>query len=153
MPSPTRRRGDRPATAPSLRRLRALALASLASTVAVMAPVAAPAVMAQAAEAETQDWIPEPIALPSDRDVITNREIGASTRMFAFTTSEDGAALMARWREALAGAGYVVAPPSEAIETPEIEFSGPGIGNAKIALVPGGGEGRATIQFDASLTD
>ena len=66
-------------------------------------------------------------------------------------TGEDAGALLDRWTEALQEAGYVIAPQPEAIDTRQIQFSGPGIGNAKIALQPSADPDRTLVQFDASL--
>lgn len=105
-----------------------------------------------AADQTGQDWIPEEIDLPQDIEVITDRAIGSSTRIFSFVTGEDPGALLDRWSAALSSAGYVLQEQPEAIETQQIEFSGPGIGNAKIAVQPQAGEEtRSVVQFDASL--
>jgi hypothetical protein len=102
----------------------------------------------------SQDWIPDAIELPDDMEVTSDREIGSSTRMFAFATDADGAALIADWRSVLENTpGFSVDPPSDALDIPELEFSGPGIGNAKIALDRGTDGERDVIRMDASLTD
>jgi hypothetical protein len=100
---------------------------------------------------QAQDWIPSAIALPSDMEVTIDRAIGSSTRIFAFVTGEDAGVLIDTWSEALSQSGYTIAPPSEEIETRQIEFSGPGIGNAKIAVQPTADADRSLVQFDASL--
>lgn len=102
---------------------------------------------------EGQDWIPAAIALPDDMEITVDRAIGSSTRMFSFSTSEDAASLIESWRVALAEGGYVVEEPSEALDVPELEFSGEGIGNAKITVKADRTGDRNVVQFDASLTD
>jgi hypothetical protein len=100
---------------------------------------------------QAQDWIPAQIALPDDMEVTIDRAIGSSTRIFAFMTGEDAGALIDTWTDALTQAGYNIAPPSEEIDVQQIEFSGPGIGNAKIAVQPTADADRSLVQFDASL--
>lgn len=100
---------------------------------------------------QPQDWIPGEIALPADMDITIDRAIGSSTRIFAFMTGEDADALIDRWSDALRAAGYIIAPAPAEIDTQQIEFSGPGIGNAKIAVQPTADETRSLVQFDASL--
>ncbi len=120
----------------------------------LFAAAAAVAGAQEAADQQVQDWIPEALDLPSDMEVTTDRAIGSSTRMFAFSTAADGAALIAGWRSVLENTpGFAVDPPSEALDIPELQFSGPGIGNAKIALDPGEDGDRDVISFDASLTE
>lgn len=100
---------------------------------------------------QAQDWIPAELSLPGDMEVTVDRAIGSSTRIFAFVTGEDTAALLDRWSEALSEAGYVLKSQPDSIEARQIEFSGPGIGNAKIAVQPIAEAGRNVVQFDASL--
>lgn len=100
---------------------------------------------------QAQDWIPESLTLPPDMEVIVDRAIGSSTRIFSFATGEDPAKLIDGWTQALGTAGFTIAPSSDAIDTQQIEFSGPGIGNAKIAIQPTAEAGRTVVQFDASL--
>jgi hypothetical protein len=118
------------------------------------APLAAAFILASAMmllAQQAQEWIPGEIALPSDMEVTIDRAIGSSTRIFAFMTGEDADALIDTWSDALSQAGYNVAPPSEEIDTRQIEFSGLGIGNAKIAVQPTADTDRSLVQFDASL--
>jgi len=100
---------------------------------------------------QAQDWIPAEISLPADMEITVDRAIGSSTRIFAFMTGEDVGALMDGWNVALTEAGYNIAPGPEEVTNPQIEFSGPGIGNAKIAVQPTAEQGRSLVQFDASL--
>lgn len=100
---------------------------------------------------QSQDWIPSEVALPSDMEITIDRAIGSSTRIFAFVTGEDAAALIDTWTEALSQAGYNITPNPEEVANPQIEFTGPGIGNAKIAVQPTADTDRSLVQFDASL--
>jgi hypothetical protein len=101
----------------------------------------------------SQDWIPAAIELPADLEVTVDRAIGSSTRIFRFTTHEDGASLIARWSEALDAAGFQVEEPNPELDVEQIEFSGPGIGNAKISIQPSATDGLTTVLFDASLDE
>jgi len=102
---------------------------------------------------QAQDWIPEEINLPHDMEVMVDRAIGSSTRIFSFATRQDAQALMESWRQALQQGGYSLQSPPAELANPEINFSGEGIGNAKIAVQPSAQEGKSIIQFDASLTN
>ncbi|MCA8879478.1 MAG: hypothetical protein KDA73_05830 [Rhodobacteraceae bacterium] len=114
---------------------------------------------AQTAQAESapkpasQDWIPAAIELPADLDVTVDRAIGSSTRIFRFTTHEDGASLIARWTDALETAGFQIEEPNPDLDVEQIEFSGPGIGNAKISIQPSAKDGMTAVLFDASLDE
>ncbi len=120
----------------------------------VTAPLAIALTMASAmvlwAE-QAQDWIPAEVKLPSDMEVTIDRAIGSSTRIFAFVTGEDGGALIDTWTDALSQAGYIITPNPEEVANPQVEFTGPGIGNAKIAVQPTADTSRSLVQFDASL--
>jgi len=124
-------------------------IASYALAASLMTALTGPAPAQDAA----QDWIPPAIELPTDRNVTVDRAIGSSTRIFSFETEADADDLIAAWRTSLNNAGFNVEARNEELETPEIRFSGPGIGNAKIAVQPSGGSGRTVVQFDASLTN
>lgn len=100
---------------------------------------------------QAQDWIPAEVVLPSDMEITIDRAIGSSTRIFAFVTGEDAGALIDTWTEALSQAGYIISPNPEEVANPQVEFTGPGIGNAKIAVQPTAGADRSIVQFDASL--
>ena len=121
--------------------------------------MAAVAVAPRAAEAETpatpdtQTWIPPEIDLPADMTVKVDRAIGSSTRIFTFETHQDGTALIEHWASALSAAGYQIKDPNPELAARQIDFSGPGIGNAKISILPGAVRGTTTVQFDASLED
>ena len=98
-----------------------------------------------------QDWIPQEIRLPDDMEVVIDRAIGSATRMFSFATGEDVEALFAEWRAALEESGYVVESTEGTVLEQHIQFSGEGIGNAKITVSPSSGDERAVVEFDASL--
>lgn len=98
-----------------------------------------------------REWIPSEIRLPADMQVLVDRAIGSTTRMFSFRTSVEVEALLDEWRAALEAGGYVVEPAASTILDQQIEFSGSDIDNAKIAVVPSAGSEAAVIEFDASL--
>ncbi|WP_172298026.1 hypothetical protein [Pseudoruegeria sp. HB172150] len=98
-----------------------------------------------------QAWVPELITLPADTEVISSREVGSAVRMFSIATEEDPIALLEGWAAALRDAGYVIeTDPDESIFD-AVEFSGEGLVNAKIAVSPTRQDGRAVIEFDATL--
>lgn len=100
---------------------------------------------------DSQSWIPPAIELPQDMAVTVDRAIGSSTRIFAFETRTDGAVLIEHWNAALADSGYLIKDANPELAARQIDFSGPGIGNAKISIQPGAVDGTTTVQFDASL--
>jgi hypothetical protein len=80
-----------------------------------------------------------------------DRAIGASVRMFSITTGADVDALLADWEESLNDNGFPVTQSGNDLLDRAIEFSGPGIANAKILVAPSTDEGRNIIEFDATL--
>ncbi len=96
-------------------------------------------------------WLPEAMELPEDMEVITERTIGSTLRMFSFSTEEDTAELLSAWEEELELSGYTVVESEDNILNEIIEFSGPGINNAKVVIAPIDEDGRAIVEFDASL--
>lgn len=127
------------------------AVAGLSFLVAAVAISPRPAAAESAPRPETQDWIPAAVDLPADMMVKVDRAIGSSTRIFSFETRADGAALIVDWAAALDAAGYQIKDPNPELAARQIDFSGPGIGNAKISIQPGAVHGTTTVQFDASL--
>ena len=103
------------------------------------------------ADEHVQDWIPEVLAIPDDAEVVTDRAIGSTVRMFSIATGVDVDALFANWEESLSGNGYPVLQGANDLLERSIEFSGPGIANAKIIVAPTTEEGRSVIEFDATL--
>ncbi|WP_296762873.1 hypothetical protein [Sediminimonas sp.] len=101
---------------------------------------------------EVQDWIPEALTMPEDAEVKTDRAIGSSIRLFEIVTAEKVDTLLARWSEALEEEGYRISKSSAEMDIQQIEFTGPGIGNAKISVAPSALDGRNVLSFDASLT-
>ncbi|TFL16194.1 hypothetical protein [Jannaschia formosa] len=55
-----------------------------------------------------QDWIPEVLTVPNDAQVITDRAIGSTIRMFSIATDVDVDALFADWEASLDSNGYPV---------------------------------------------
>lgn len=103
------------------------------------------------AEEHLQDWIPDVLTFPDDAEVVTDRAIGSTVRMFSIETGADVDALFADWEESLNGNGYPVAQGADDLLDRSIEFSGPGIANAKIIVSPTSGDERSIIEFDATL--
>ena len=103
------------------------------------------------AQEAAQDWIPEEIRLPDDMQVLVDRAIGSTTRMFSFRTGADVDALLDEWRAALEEGGYALETRDSSLLEQQIEFSGNHIDNAKIAVAPSAGADQAVIEFDASL--
>ncbi|MFO7921762.1 MAG: hypothetical protein R6U99_13320, partial [Nioella sp.] len=103
------------------------------------------------ADEHLQDWTPDVIAIPDDAEVVTDRAIGSTVRMFSIATGADVDALFADWKESLSGNGYSVTQGADALLDRSIEFSGPGITNAKIVVAPATEDGRNIIEFDATL--
>lgn len=103
------------------------------------------------AEVTLQDWIPEVLTLPADAEVVTDREIGSTVRMFSVSTGEDAGPLLASWEEALRTGGYAIERDTEELVEGAIEFSGPGISNAKIVANRTDEDGQTLIEFDATL--
>ena len=60
-------------------------------------------------------------------------------------------ALFVDWEESLSGNGYPVTQGADDLLDRSIEFSGPGIANAKIIVAPTTEDGRSIIEFDATL--
>lgn len=103
------------------------------------------------AEELQQGWLPNALQLPADMDVLNERSIGSSLRIFSFTTEHDADELLMKWAEALRLAGYTMHQTQEETLGQVIEFSGQGIINAKIAVAPMNDQGRAIIKLDATL--
>ena len=103
------------------------------------------------AEEAPQSWVPGVLIMPDDIEVLTDREIGSSLRMFSFTTEVDVDELLATWEEELRIAGYTIVLAEVETLDRVIEFSGLGINNAKIAVTPSTLDDRKVIEFDATL--
>lgn len=103
------------------------------------------------ADERFQDWIPDVLAIPEDAEVVTDRAIGSSVRMFSISTGANVETLFADWEESLSTNGYPVTQKEGELQGRSIEFSGPDIANAKIILAPITDEGRHLIEFDATL--
>ncbi|MDG4648201.1 hypothetical protein P6F26_07075 [Roseibacterium sp. SDUM158017] len=103
------------------------------------------------AEEHIQDWIPDALTFPEDTEVISDRVIGSTVRMFSIATGADVDALFADWQDSLETSGYPVSAGGPELLERSIEFSGPGIANAKIILAPATEDGRSLIEFDATL--
>jgi hypothetical protein len=103
------------------------------------------------ADSDRQDWMPSVLDLPADAEILTDREIGPTIRMFSISTAEDVDELLSRWRESLHAEGYVMFEEGIGSMERVIEFSGGGISNAKIIIAPSSIEGRRVVEFDATL--
>ena len=100
---------------------------------------------------EIQGWVPEAIILPDDAEVVMNREIGSSIRMFSFSTQADVEVLFRDWSAALEESKYSLRPQQTEFDETAIEFSGEDILNAKIAAGVANGDEPVVITFDATL--
>jgi len=99
----------------------------------------------------TQDWVPSVLPIPEDAELLTDRQIGSSARMFSFSTDEDVDDLFVTWESALEDDGFQIdQAPDELLER-SIEFSGSGIANAKIVAGVTDPDGRTVIEVDATL--
>lgn len=103
------------------------------------------------AQEVAQDWIPPEIRFPEDMQVVVDRAIGSTTRMFSFRTGAEVEALLEEWRSTLEEAGYAVESSEQSILDRQIEFSGSNIDNAKISVAPRADSDQSVIEFDASL--
>lgn len=103
------------------------------------------------AEEHLQAWIPDVLSMPEDAEVVMDRAIGSTVRMFSIATDADVEALFADWEESLRTNGYIVMPADGELLQRLIEFSGPGIANAKIILAPATPDDTNLIEFDATL--
>jgi len=119
--------------------------------IAVTACLVLPLAMTLQADEPRPNWLPEAIELPADNDVLMDRSIGSSLRMFSFSTEHNTETLLEDWEEALRLAGYSINQTKGDILETAIEFSGQGINNAKIVVAPASADGRSTIEIDATL--
>lgn len=105
------------------------------------------------ADIALQDWIPNVLDMPDDAEVVADRQIGSTIRMFSFSTQEDGSDLLREWQRALQENGYIIQSARDDLIENAVEFSGNGINNAKILAtsVAGEGENGTLIEFDATL--
>jgi hypothetical protein len=116
--------------------------------------VLAAAAVGQAQErmqAWTQDWVPTVMGVPEDAELLRDREIGSSVRMFSFATGQDVDALMRDWETALQEAGFQIDSSQDELVERSIEFSGTGITNAKIVASVTDENGQTIIEIDATL--
>jgi hypothetical protein len=103
------------------------------------------------AEEWAQDWVPDVLRMPADAEVLASRSIGSTVRMFKIATHENADDLFAEWEEALRNNGYSIDQAADELVKDSIEFSGPHISNAKIAVAPSRVDGRTVLEFDATL--
>ncbi len=79
------------------------------------------------------------------------RAVGSSVRMFSIATEADVDDLFAEWEDSLSTSAYPVTGGQSELLEHSIEFSGPGIANAKIIVAPKVDGGPRIIEFDATL--
>jgi hypothetical protein len=103
------------------------------------------------ADEHIQDWIPDVLTFPEDAEVVTDRAIGSTIRLFSISTGADVDVLLADWENNLSENGYPVTQEAGDLLNRSIEFTGPGITNAKIIVAPVTQDGRNVIEFDATL--
>lgn len=107
--------------------------------------------LAALAEEGLQEWVPEGLELPADTEILSERSIGSSIRMFSFSTARDGEELLAEWEVALQEAGYRITQSRDDILGKSIEFSGNDLLNAKILVAAQSDSELSVIEFDATL--
>lgn len=103
------------------------------------------------AEEHLPDWIPDALTFPDDAEVVTDRAVGSSIRLFSISTEADVDTLLADWEVELNENGYPVTQEAGELLDRSIEFTGPGIANAKIIVAPTTDGARSLIEFDATL--
>ncbi|RFP89372.1 hypothetical protein DZK27_05595 [Rhodobacteraceae bacterium 63075] len=103
------------------------------------------------ADERLQDWVPGVLTLPEDAEILTDRAIGSTIRMFSLETEADADTLLTDWEESLANDGYTVTEGIDDRLGQSVEFSGDGIANAKIIVAPSSEGERTVIEFDATL--
>lgn len=103
------------------------------------------------ADEPLQDWVPGFLTFPVDAKVVVDRSIGSTVRMFSIATGTDVDALFADWEKSLRDNGFPVTQSADNLLSRSIEFSGPGIVNAKIIVAPATHGKRSIIEFDATL--
>lgn len=108
------------------------------------------AAILQADEAP-QEWVPDVLEMPADIEVLEDRAIGATLRMFKISTESNVETLLNEWEDELGLAGYTIHQVQADAPNHAIEFSGQGINNAKIVISPTRDGARAVIDFDATL--
>ncbi len=118
-----------------------------------LAPLCLALLAAPALAGDQPEWLPAALELPSDATIALNAEVGASARLLQFSTDEDADALLERWRTALVAADYLIDQSLTQIEERQIQFSGPDIDAGQIVVLPAAGEGRVTLQIDATLNN
>lgn len=133
------------------RRVRSMHLASSFRDMAFATLLVVFAAAIVHADEQLQDWIPEVLTMPDDVAVVNEREIGSTIRMLSISTNADVDALFEDWEESLRTNGYLIQQGEDDILDRSIEFSGNGIGNAKIIVSPTEHDGRHLIEFDATL--
>lgn len=106
-----------------------------------------------AAAADRPEWLPKALDLPEDALISLNAEVGASARMLQFSTDQDADALLAKWRDALIEADYMIDASLTQIEERQIQFSGHDVDSAQVVVLPAAGAGRVTLQIDATLNN
>lgn len=126
---------------------RIFALSTLVSAAVLSLATMSPAL----AQEQVQGWVPAELELPADSEVLTDRSIGSSLRMFSFRTDEDVDTLLNQWEVALQSAGYTIIQGEGDLLERAIEFSGQGISNAKIAVAPASADDSKVIEIDATL--
>ena len=99
----------------------------------------------------TQDWMPDILAVPEDAQLLSDRAIGSSVRIFSFDTAGDIDAIFADWQRALETGGFQIDQGMDDLLERSIEFSGTGITNAKIVAGATDDAGRTVITVDATL--
>ncbi len=90
-------------------------------------------------------------AIPDDAEVVTDRAIGSTVRLFSIATGADVDALFTDREESLSGKGYPVTQVADDLLDRSIAFLRPCIASAKIIITPGTDAGRSIIEFGETL--
>ena len=103
------------------------------------------------ANIDLQDWIPDVLSIPSDAEVVTDRQVGSTVRLFSFQSGVDPSDLLADWEDELVTNGYAIQRERDELVENSIEFTGPGLANAKVVATPTADQDLTLFEFDATL--
>ncbi|WP_102110497.1 hypothetical protein [Oceaniglobus roseus] len=104
--------------------------------------------LAGAAHAGQPDWIPEPIRLPDNYEVVSDRTIGTGTHLFQVEVAEDPAPMLETWAQDLNDNGYET--DTRMMSDNRLLFSGPAGVEGQIAVTQPMDVDGYMIQIDLS---
>ena len=128
-----------------------LPIRDMAAAAVILLAASAVLYAQDAMEEWEQDWVPAVLRVPADAELLSDRAIGSTVRMFSIATSSDADALIGEWESALSENGFRIDQQPDELLGRAIEFSGSGVANAKIVATPSTSDGRTVIEFDATL--